>query len=203
MKNKGAKQKLKRKGAASAFGCDLTEYLESSGQDGKVPSPTPLPPSFCLRERGTLRGCVTFNSQVNVFQACVLLLLFFLFEEHTQFLRCIALPPRRVEVVSVLPFVSHKPLMGGAAASLSGYPWGPGVGAGEIPIPNFGCGRGGVRTGPVGWCSLGFSGYIIMTALGVPPGFSSFISSHLFLLMCWKAGGAVDPGWGSGCTNIF
>lgn len=35
MKNKGAKQKLKRKGAASAFGCDLTEYLESSGQDGK------------------------------------------------------------------------------------------------------------------------------------------------------------------------
>lgn len=39
MKNKGAKQKLKRKGAASAFGCDLTEYLESSGQDGNVPSP--------------------------------------------------------------------------------------------------------------------------------------------------------------------
>lgn len=35
MKNKGAKQKLKRKGAASAFGCDLTEHLESSGQDGK------------------------------------------------------------------------------------------------------------------------------------------------------------------------
>uniref|UniRef100_A0A8D0GME9 Rho GTPase activating protein 31 n=1 Tax=Sphenodon punctatus TaxID=8508 RepID=A0A8D0GME9_SPHPU len=34
MKNKGAKQKLKRKGATSAFGCDLTEYLESSGQDG-------------------------------------------------------------------------------------------------------------------------------------------------------------------------
>ncbi|XP_052560762.1 rho GTPase-activating protein 31 isoform X2 [Tympanuchus pallidicinctus] len=33
MKNKGAKQKLKRKGAASAFGCDLTEHLESSGQD--------------------------------------------------------------------------------------------------------------------------------------------------------------------------
>ncbi|NWV78042.1 RHG31 protein, partial [Dasyornis broadbenti] len=33
MKNKGAKQKLKRKGAVSAFGCDLTEYLESSGQD--------------------------------------------------------------------------------------------------------------------------------------------------------------------------
>lgn len=39
MKNKGAKQKLKRKGAASAFGCDLTEYLESSGQDGNVPWP--------------------------------------------------------------------------------------------------------------------------------------------------------------------
>lgn len=33
MKNKGAKQKLKRKGATGAFGCDLTEYLESSGQD--------------------------------------------------------------------------------------------------------------------------------------------------------------------------
>ncbi|KAM4795589.1 rho GTPase-activating protein 31 [Rhinophrynus dorsalis] len=31
MKNKGAKAKLKRKG--SAFGCDLTEYLENSGQD--------------------------------------------------------------------------------------------------------------------------------------------------------------------------
>ena len=44
MKNKGAKQKLKRKGAASAFGCDLTEYLESSGQDGKVPSPPSLRP---------------------------------------------------------------------------------------------------------------------------------------------------------------
>lgn len=44
MKNKGAKQKLKRKGAASAFGCDLTEYLESSGQDGKVPSL--FPPAF-------------------------------------------------------------------------------------------------------------------------------------------------------------
>ncbi|XP_077198033.1 rho GTPase-activating protein 31 [Paroedura picta] len=33
MKNKGGKPKLKRKGAASVFGCDLTEYLESSGQD--------------------------------------------------------------------------------------------------------------------------------------------------------------------------
>lgn len=33
MKNKGAKQKLKRKGASGAFGCDLTEYLENSGQD--------------------------------------------------------------------------------------------------------------------------------------------------------------------------
>ncbi|XP_044525108.1 rho GTPase-activating protein 31 [Gracilinanus agilis] len=34
MKNKGAKQKLKRKGGATgAFGCDLTEYLETSGQD--------------------------------------------------------------------------------------------------------------------------------------------------------------------------
>ncbi|XP_068926074.1 rho GTPase-activating protein 31 [Petaurus breviceps papuanus] len=33
MKNKGAKQKLKRKGATGAFGCDLTEYLETSGQD--------------------------------------------------------------------------------------------------------------------------------------------------------------------------
>lgn len=50
MKNKGAKQKLKRKGAASAFGCDLTEYLESSGQDGKWAFP-PLPhfsPFFLL-----------------------------------------------------------------------------------------------------------------------------------------------------------
>ncbi|XP_072470022.1 rho GTPase-activating protein 31 [Notamacropus eugenii] len=33
MKNKGAKQKPKRKGATGAFGCDLTEYLETSGQD--------------------------------------------------------------------------------------------------------------------------------------------------------------------------
>lgn len=31
MKNKGAKPKSKKNGA---FGCDLTEYLESSGQDG-------------------------------------------------------------------------------------------------------------------------------------------------------------------------
>uniref|UniRef100_A0A8C5N070 Rho GTPase activating protein 31 n=1 Tax=Leptobrachium leishanense TaxID=445787 RepID=A0A8C5N070_9ANUR len=36
MKNKGAKPKFKRKGSSGAFGCDLTEYLESSGQDGKV-----------------------------------------------------------------------------------------------------------------------------------------------------------------------
>ncbi|XP_015197168.2 rho GTPase-activating protein 31 isoform X1 [Lepisosteus oculatus] len=33
MKNKAAKQKSKRKGSVSAFGCDLTEYLQSSGQD--------------------------------------------------------------------------------------------------------------------------------------------------------------------------
>ncbi|XP_042315680.1 rho GTPase-activating protein 31 [Sceloporus undulatus] len=33
MKNKGGKPKLKRKGATNIFGCDLTEYLESSGQD--------------------------------------------------------------------------------------------------------------------------------------------------------------------------
>ncbi|XP_015261609.1 PREDICTED: rho GTPase-activating protein 31 [Gekko japonicus] len=33
MKNKGGKPKIKRKGATSVFGCDLTEYLESSGQD--------------------------------------------------------------------------------------------------------------------------------------------------------------------------
>lgn len=50
MKNKGAKQKLKRKGAASAFGCDLTEYLESSGQDGKVPLPFPPHLLFFLFE---------------------------------------------------------------------------------------------------------------------------------------------------------
>ncbi|XP_075449752.1 rho GTPase-activating protein 31 isoform X2 [Ascaphus truei] len=33
MKNKGAKPKCKRKGSSGAFGCDLTEYLEVSGQD--------------------------------------------------------------------------------------------------------------------------------------------------------------------------
>ncbi|XP_066477189.1 rho GTPase-activating protein 31 [Tiliqua scincoides] len=33
MKNKGGKPKLKRKGATNIFGCDLTEYLETSGQD--------------------------------------------------------------------------------------------------------------------------------------------------------------------------
>ncbi|MBN3304207.1 RHG31 protein, partial [Amia calva] len=33
MKNKAAKQKSKRKGSLSAFGCDLTEYLQTSGQD--------------------------------------------------------------------------------------------------------------------------------------------------------------------------
>lgn len=80
MKNKGAKQKLKRKGAASAFGCDLTEYLESSGQDGKVPSPpSPHPPPLLFvseRERETLAGRVAFISQVNVFQACALVVLF-------------------------------------------------------------------------------------------------------------------------------
>lgn len=39
--------------------------------------------------------------------------------------------------------------------------------------------------------------------LRCPSGLSNFVGSHLFLLMCWKAGGAVDPGCGSGCTNIF
>ncbi|XP_063302540.1 rho GTPase-activating protein 31 [Pelobates fuscus] len=33
MKNKGAKTKFKRKGSSGAFGCDLTEYLETSGQN--------------------------------------------------------------------------------------------------------------------------------------------------------------------------
>lgn len=85
MKNKGAKQKLKRKGAASAFGCDLTEYLESSGQDGNVPSPFFFLTSFCLRERWTLLGCVRFNSQVNVFQACVLVLPIFFLKNNVIF----------------------------------------------------------------------------------------------------------------------
>jgi hypothetical protein len=83
MKNKGAKQKLKRKGATSAFGCDLTEYLESSGQDGNVPSSPPPShthtPPFCLRQRWILLGCVGFGSQVNVFQACALTTFFFFF----------------------------------------------------------------------------------------------------------------------------
>lgn len=35
MKNKGTKQKSKKKGSDNAFGCDLIEHLESSGQDGK------------------------------------------------------------------------------------------------------------------------------------------------------------------------
>uniref|UniRef100_A0A8C6VSE7 Rho GTPase activating protein 31 n=1 Tax=Naja naja TaxID=35670 RepID=A0A8C6VSE7_NAJNA len=34
MKNKAGKLKLKRKGATNVFGCELSEYLESSGQDG-------------------------------------------------------------------------------------------------------------------------------------------------------------------------
>uniref|UniRef100_A0A670YQK7 Rho GTPase activating protein 31 n=1 Tax=Pseudonaja textilis TaxID=8673 RepID=A0A670YQK7_PSETE len=33
MKNKAGKLKLKRKGATNVFGCELSEYLESSGQD--------------------------------------------------------------------------------------------------------------------------------------------------------------------------
>ncbi|XP_055056824.2 rho GTPase-activating protein 31 [Misgurnus anguillicaudatus] len=33
MKNKAAKQKSKRKGSENAFGCDLTEHLQSSGHD--------------------------------------------------------------------------------------------------------------------------------------------------------------------------
>uniref|UniRef100_A0A3P8WYE4 Rho-GAP domain-containing protein n=1 Tax=Cynoglossus semilaevis TaxID=244447 RepID=A0A3P8WYE4_CYNSE len=33
MKNKGTKQKLKKKGSDNAFGCDLIEHLQSSGQD--------------------------------------------------------------------------------------------------------------------------------------------------------------------------
>ncbi|KAM6907679.1 LOW QUALITY PROTEIN: rho GTPase-activating protein 31 [Xenentodon cancila] len=33
MKNKGTKQKSKKKGSENAFGCDLTEHLQGSGQD--------------------------------------------------------------------------------------------------------------------------------------------------------------------------
>uniref|UniRef100_A0A3P8UH01 Rho-GAP domain-containing protein n=1 Tax=Amphiprion percula TaxID=161767 RepID=A0A3P8UH01_AMPPE len=33
MKNKGSKQKPKKKGSENAFGCDLIEHLQSSGQD--------------------------------------------------------------------------------------------------------------------------------------------------------------------------
>jgi len=36
MKNKGTKQKSKKKGGENAFGCDLTEHLQSSAQDGKL-----------------------------------------------------------------------------------------------------------------------------------------------------------------------
>lgn len=35
MKNKGTKQKSKKKGSDDAFGCNLIEHLQSSGQDGK------------------------------------------------------------------------------------------------------------------------------------------------------------------------
>uniref|UniRef100_A0A672LR24 Rho GTPase activating protein 31 n=1 Tax=Sinocyclocheilus grahami TaxID=75366 RepID=A0A672LR24_SINGR len=33
MKNKAAKLKSKRKGTENAFGCDLTDHLQTSGQD--------------------------------------------------------------------------------------------------------------------------------------------------------------------------
>lgn len=35
MRNKGTKQKSKKKGSDNAFGCDLIEHLQNSGQDGK------------------------------------------------------------------------------------------------------------------------------------------------------------------------
>lgn len=36
MKNKGTKLKSKKKGNENAFGCDLIEYLQNSGHDGKL-----------------------------------------------------------------------------------------------------------------------------------------------------------------------
>lgn len=36
MKNKGTKLKSKKKGSENAFGCDLIEHLQNSGQDGKL-----------------------------------------------------------------------------------------------------------------------------------------------------------------------
>lgn len=36
MKNKGTKLKSKKKGSDNAFGCDLIEHLQNSGQDGKT-----------------------------------------------------------------------------------------------------------------------------------------------------------------------
>lgn len=44
MKNKAAKLKSKRKGTENAFGCDLTEHLQNSGQDGKFLFSTLTPP---------------------------------------------------------------------------------------------------------------------------------------------------------------
>lgn len=44
---------------------------------------------------------------------------------------------RRAEVVSVLPFVSHKPLLGGAVTSLTGYLWGGGGGSWRGPGLRF------------------------------------------------------------------
>lgn len=38
MKNKGAKQRSKKKGSENAFDCDLTEHLQNSGKDGKLVS---------------------------------------------------------------------------------------------------------------------------------------------------------------------
>ncbi|TNM84930.1 hypothetical protein fugu_009108 [Takifugu bimaculatus] len=53
MKNKGTKQKSKKKGSDNAFGCDLIEHLESSGQD--VPQVLKACAEF-IEEHGVVDG---------------------------------------------------------------------------------------------------------------------------------------------------
>ncbi|CAG00569.1 unnamed protein product [Tetraodon nigroviridis] len=53
MKNKGIKQKSKKKGSDNAFGCDLIEHLESSGQD--VPQVLKTCAEF-IEEHGVVDG---------------------------------------------------------------------------------------------------------------------------------------------------
>ena len=93
--------------------------------------------------------------------------------------------------------------MGGAATRLAGHPWGLGVGGLRCPVPKLWMSEGREE----GWiCGVVFSGILWVRnydCLRCPSRALRFHPLTSFFINVLEGGGAVDPGRGSGCTNIF